>query len=1169
MSSSLQPGLLALHSNRSENLVETVAYWLGRNPLGPLEEEVILVQSNAMAEWLKMELASRGGVCAATRVELPARFLWRTYRQVLGRESVPSDSPLDKIPMTWRIMTLLPGLLSLTEFAPVRGFLRADEPDRTLQLAARLADQFDQYQIYRARWLGAWAEGRDVLLRADGSVVPVPADQLWQPALWRAILETLTPAQLECIRPRIEDRFLERLQSGAALPDEVARRVTVFGVSQFPLSSLQAVAALSVHSQILLAVFNPCRFFWADIIAGNELLRTVRRRHALRGNLELSHISAEDMHNHANPLLASWGRQSRDFVRQLDFFDDAERARRDFDLPRHDLFDEDSGPHPSLLRQVQDNIRDLVPVQESRAQCVTLSPDDRSIVFQVAHSQVRELEILQDHLLGLFAQDRADATDTPLQPRDIVVMVPDIEKMAPAVRAVFGQYRREDLRYIPFDISDLGAKSASPLIGALEWLLALPQQRCRMSELVDLLDVPAIAARFGLKPEDLPQLNAWMVGAGIRWGLDAAHRARLGLDACGDQNSALFGLHRMLLGYCSGMPVQEGADTSFDEIEPYAEVGGLDAALAGSLFHLLQTLKGWWSQAIEQVTPDEWVERGRRLLEAIASPCDDTDRQAIQSLSDALNAWRDACEQARFVDPVPLAVFRAAWLEALNLPSLARRFRAGGVTFCSLMPLRVVPFEVVCLLGMNDGDYPRSATRSDFDLMGLTGMSMPGDRSRRDDDRQLMLEALLSARRQFYVSWSGRSVRDNSEQPASVLVSQLRDYLAAVWGPQVLTERTTEHPLQPFSRRYFERNSPLVTYAREWHAAHDAQMSDDVSASALAPFAPDPANPLTITHLVRFLRNPVRAYFRARLSVVFDEDDEEPADEESWSVAGLERYGLVQALLDQAPTDASPDQLRAYLAKSLRQIRLAGRLPISGIGEFALQQLNDAVCPMLLAWAGLRQRYAHACPRQTLRLVQAGAVLEDWIDNLRTCGAGLSGQIPDNAQVADSADDATVWIQLEPVRLCNIKDGKIRDLREDKLLGAWVRSLACAASGARVTGLIVDQDAVIVLQPVDAGLARATLLDLLTLWVDGMAGPLPLPLRTSLEVAQGRDATEAYEGGYEVAGEVKDMCLARVFPDFEALEHDGALRRLAPQIHGRLLEWVKTHCEARLHGESA
>ncbi|MFT2526078.1 hypothetical protein ACMWQA_26900, partial [Escherichia coli] len=82
-----------------------------------------------------------------------------------------------------------------------------------------------------------------------------------------------------------------------------------------------------------------------------------------------------------------------------------------------------------------------------------------------------------------------------------------------------------------------GARASSPLAVALQWLLRLPQQRCRLSELCDLLDVPAIAARMGLAADDLPQLTRCMAGAGIRWGLNAPQRGALGLQACGEHNS--------------------------------------------------------------------------------------------------------------------------------------------------------------------------------------------------------------------------------------------------------------------------------------------------------------------------------------------------------------------------------------------------------------------------------------------------------------------------------------------------------------------------------------------------------------------------------------------------------------------------------------------------------
>ncbi|MBE0546965.1 MAG: exodeoxyribonuclease V subunit gamma, partial [Rubrivivax sp.] len=177
---SITPGLLVLHGNRAEVPAEAVFEWLRRHPLQPLEEEVFLVQSNGVAEWLKMSLATHDGICAATRVELPARFLWRAYRQLLGREAVPAQSALDKLPLTWRLMQLLPTLLDRAGFEPVAGFLRGGDAGRRLQLAQRLADLYDQYQVYRGDWLESWGQGRDVLPRLPGQAAEtLPADQAW------------------------------------------------------------------------------------------------------------------------------------------------------------------------------------------------------------------------------------------------------------------------------------------------------------------------------------------------------------------------------------------------------------------------------------------------------------------------------------------------------------------------------------------------------------------------------------------------------------------------------------------------------------------------------------------------------------------------------------------------------------------------------------------------------------------------------------------------------------------------------------------------------------------------------------------------------------------------------------------------------------------------------
>ncbi|MCZ2498751.1 exodeoxyribonuclease V subunit gamma [Xylophilus sp. Kf1] len=1135
MTSPIQTGLLVLHSNRAEWLGEAVFEWIARHPLQPLEEEVFLVQSNGVAEWLKMTLADHQGVCAAARVELPGRFLWRAYRQVLGRDAVPAQSVLDRLSMTWRLMALLPDVAGRPGFEPLARFLADGDMGRRLQLAERLADLYDQYQVYRSDWLAAWEAGDDRLPSPGTAGTPLAADQCWQSGLWRELLATLDDAGRAAIRSRLHGRFVAALQSGQPTARPVARRVVLFGMTHVPMQTLEALAALSTRAQVVLAIPNPSQYHWADIIDGRELLRLARRRQPLRQGRELADVPLQDMHAHGHPLLAAWGRQSRDFVRQLDAFDDAETARQRFSGTKIDLFTDEPGS--SLLQQVHAAIRDLEPLPAERRPPVPRA--DRSIVFHVAHSTQREVEILHDQLLALLAAPADGAP--PLQPRDIVVMVPDIAGFAPAIRSVFGQYRRGDARFVPFDIADLQERGNNPLLVALEWLLRLPQQRCRASEVRDLLDVPAVAGRFDLDAADLPRLAQWMDGAGIRWGLDAVQREDLGLGACGEQNTWMFGLRRMLLGFAGGAGAMP-----FDGIEPYAEVGGLEAALAGSLADLLTVLTDWWREAGTAAAPAAWGERLRALAARVFEPSGERERLTLSAALDALRDWLEACDTAGFDQPVPLSVVREAWLAGIDAPNLERRFRAGGVTFCTLLPMRAIPFEVVCLLGMNDGDFPRRADRSDFDLMGLPGQRRPGDRSRRDDDRQLMLEALLSARRVLYVSWVGRSVRNNSEQPPSVLVSQLRDYLRAVWGDTVLPERTTEHPLQPFSRRYFEAGE-LFTHAREWRAAFvpaEADAGDAAAAATGLAKAPQAqaAPRLTVAMLAQFLRNPVRQFFQQRLAVVFTQEDEASPDDEPFALDGLEDFGLLaQVTGELSGRDATgPESLAQSVQDTLARTRRAGRLPMAEIGRRAEIRLVESAVPMLSQWQAVQRDHPRAAEKAPLRYGTAGLEVDDWLDGLRLDARG---------------EGEPAWLQLVASRLCS--PGERPVLRPDKLLGAWVRSLVAAACGVVAHGVLVGRDATVTIAPMAQADARARLDDLLAAWRAGMAAPLPVACLTALAALSGDHAEATYEGdGHFMSAEADEACLARVYPDFEALTADGSFDTWAGLLYRPVLEWM-------------
>ncbi|NMG46281.1 exodeoxyribonuclease V subunit gamma [Aromatoleum toluvorans] len=1152
-------GLMVIHGNHPEALRDVLVAWMKRHPLAPLENELILVQSNGIAQWLKMALAADEaaggcGIAAALDAFLPSRFVWQAYRAVLGMEAVPEVSPFDKPRLVWRLMRLLPALLARAEFAPLARFLSDDEDLRKRhQLAERLADLFDQYQMYRADWLAAWADGDDVILTARGAREPLPAAQRWQPALWRALLDDVGAAAAGSGRAAVHTRFLAavaRLQ-GAPRPTALPRRVMVFGISSLPAQTLEVLAAIAQWSQVLLCVHNPCEHYWADIIADKDLLRAGRSRQARRADMP-EVLAEEALHLHAHPLLAAWGKQGRDFIGLLDEHDAGEaRARYAPQFAelsqRIDLFE----PHgeDSLLHQLQDDIRDLRPLAETRARWPALDPaSDPSIRFHVAHGPQREVEILHDQLLAAFNADAG------LRPRDVIVMVPDIDAYAPHIQAVFGLMDADDPRFIPFTVADQGLRHHDPLLNAVEKLLGLPQSRVAVSDVLDLLEVPALRARFGIDEDEVPLLHRWVRGANIRWGLHAEQRASLGLPEGAGQNSWLFGLRRMLLGYAVG--AARDADGAWQGIEPYDEIGGLDAGLVGPLAALLERLDASWRMLRDPATVDGWCVRLRGLLADFFDPADGSGAFTLQRLEAALQAWQEACAAAELVEALPLSVVREHWLAQLDESGLSQRFFAGAVTFATLMPMRAIPFRHVCLLGMNDGDYPRTRVPMDFDLMGRD--YRPGDRSRREDDRYLFLEALLSARERLHVSWVGRSIHDNTERPPSVLVGQLRDHLAVGWrlagqdgdaaGERLVAALTVEHRLQPFSADYFPADgaaTPLFTYAREWREGLAA------AAAVAAPGALPPleeTEPLTLRELADFLKEPAKVFLRRRLGVYFELPDPSSEDHEPFALDALENWQLqdelIAAQLDALRHDAPREEA---LARTLARIERRGEL---APGHFAALMQAQLAEPM----ENLFERYAKALadwpeavkPDEEIMFEHAvrgtHLVVADRLGSLRRGADGRRGRI-----VLERSGVVT----------------KHKKYRRDKLLRHWIAHVAGHLAGAPLTSHVVGKVGDAPMEALDVEAARGWFRSLLDAWHEGLARPLPLAAQTAFawidaggrsdtpkDSDAGRAARLAYEGdGFWRRGEVEDSpYLARAWPDFDALWADGEFARRADTL---------------------
>ncbi|GAB2795557.1 exodeoxyribonuclease V subunit gamma [Halomonas shantousis] len=1154
-----------LHANHLEDLRDLALTLIARQPLPPLVPETFLVQSNGMAQWLRIALAEKDGIAASVDFPLPSSFVWRAYRAVLG-DQIPLQSPFDKGPLTWRLMRLLPGLLAREDFSPLAHYLHDDRDGagdgrKTWQLAAKLADLYDQYLVYRPDWIAAWEAGETAL--GD-----LPDDQRWQPILWRALLDDAPQDERQCHRAALHRRYLDRARRLETLPAVLPPRLFVFGISALPAQTLEALHALSGVMDVVLMITNPCRYYWGDVVADRDAIKRLGRlsgartaRHPEAPRLE--GIDGEGLHLRANPLLSGWGTQGRDFIVGLYEFESAHPFDLETDAFRDVVADvaeegvEDAMQNAAgrvavpLLAQLQQEILDLVHPGERAEEeggPREIAPEDRSLSLVSAHSPLREVEILHDRLLEAFERDPS------LKPRDVIVMVPDIDRYAPFIDAVFGQVPVNDPRHIPFTIADRLASQADPLLACVLHLLELPQRRLGVSEILDALDVPAFRRRFAIEAHELDRLRQWLAGSGVRWGLDRDHRRALGLPDLHD-NTWAFGLERMLLGYAVGaVDTWSAAETigepgaarahAFDGIAPYDEVGGLEADLAGRLASLIQTLEHHCRILRTTATPQQWVARLRELLDACLAPQDAAEHDILARIDQAIESWHGDCECADFAEPLSLVVVRDALTGALDDGGLAQRFLAGKVNFATLMPMRAIPFREVHLLGMNDGDYPRSRLPQDFDLMA--GRGRAGDRSRRDDDRYLMLEALLSARDRLSLSWVGRDQRDNVERPPSVLVNELLDCVALGWRPagEAFDERALwrrlveEHPLQPFSARYFRQDSSFATYERSWETLHlrDRAASDATPNVTLAPDVA-PEAPLGLGALETLLRLPPRVCIGERLGVVFRDVQVPDEDAEPFYPDGLEIHMLKRELLvagRDGPEGTGFDHAVARLMHD-------GRLPALGFGEALLQRLSGPLTAQLTRWRALTAELEALPPVQVTsryRCPDSGVevTFEERLDGLARDAAGRLWR----------------W-QLEPGhygRFSLDRQGCLAQWgKPHRLFGAWLAQQALAANGLRVHVGALFEDREVVLTPPDASVASHRLQQLLGLWWQARQAPLACaPELAFVWLAPQPDVTEATRnmGDSESLAQAREA--ARVRYEESSFNGMAALRDSEPLL---------------------
>lgn len=908
------PGFYLFKSNRTEKLAEMLSDRL-RESGDPMSPETILVQSRGMQRWLSLQIAEKNGICANIDFPFPKHFAKKLFKDIIG---LPEKYPFSREIMTWDIMSLLPGFSGRPAFECVDNYISGEETEMKLfQLSGKIADIFDQYLIFRPELIMEWDAARNPLTRLPHSE--------WQAELWRKLSLEIGEGSQHLASMKYS--FLEKIRT-KELNGRLPKRVSVFGISSLPSFYMDIFKALSEKIEIDFYYLNPCREFWECALSEKETARLAKGE----DDEFAMHFDA------GNSLLASAGKTGREFFSLI----------MNIEGNEFEAFEDPS--EESALKCIQSDILNLQNRGSDTPKKV-LSRSDNSVQAHSCHSEAREIEVLFDVLLNLFK------TNKGLRPRDIVVMAPDISIYAPYIDAVFGCPEKDNMK-IPYSVADRRVAEINSVSETFLDILSLHQKRTTSMEVMKILESPSVQSRFGMAETDLPSIKGWLRDSGVRWGISSESRKKLGLPEY-NENSWQFGLDRILLGYA--LPPDEDKGL-FSGIFPF-ETSEAESKTLGAFISFINALFAKTANLENKMTLKEWSETLNDILETFFAS-DKTTEKEIQELRSIINEGgiSKASGVSSFREKISCGVILSFLKQRLgNEPSQAGFFN-GGITFCSLLPMRSIPFKTICLLGMNDGDFPRNPMRAGFNLMEKSKRLCDPDK--RNEDKYLFLETLLSARENVIISYVGQSLKDNSKIPPSPLVSELCDYLEGAFemedGQKATEHIITEHPLHPFSPQYFKGGNKFFSFSEENCAAAEASLSnrgDRKNIIAELPPPPDMARSISLNDLINFFMNPSKFLLTKRLNIFADANDGDELEErEIFKLDKLQEYLIKQELLEAslAGKDAG---------SRFDIIRASGRLPLGSAGETAFEKLESQAA--LLAETALSE-FSSERPESTI-----------------------------------------------------------------------------------------------------------------------------------------------------------------------------------------------------------
>jgi exodeoxyribonuclease V gamma subunit len=1060
-------------AERADALVHGLGRVLASAPADPFTPDVVAVPSKGVERWIAQSLSSvlgtqagrADGVCANVVFPSPGRLVREAV--AAGSGIAADDDPWARHRLPWPLLEVIDDCASedwCRTLGRHLGLLDgAVDQGRRMAVAQKLAGLFTAYGAQRPTMVRDWLGRRDT----DGYGKSLDSDHLWQAELWRRLrshIDVDSPAE------RVDEAITKLREAPEAV--DLPERLSVFGPTRLSTAEIQVIDALAARREVHLWLPYPSSGLWehiAEATASRGMEQIPARRDDPTADAP------------AHPLLRSLGRDAREMQLRLTAHTSVERDEH--------LAVEASSD--TLLSALQQDIH----ADRGPGGTHQLADDDTSLQVHACHGRQRQVEVLREVLLGLLADDPT------LEPRDIIVMCPDIESYAPLIAATFGLSapELEDAdggasgnahpgHRLSIRLADRSLRQTNPVLAVAARLLELADSRLTASEVLDLAAMPPVRRRFRLDDDSLERVGDWVRRSGVRWGLDADARSAYGLDQV-HQNTWRSGLDRILVG----VTMDEDDLRTVDGTLPLDDVDSTEIDLAGRLAELLDRLGATVESLNTEQTLDKWLAALADAVESLVavSPQDSWQlSQARWQLTDTLTS----AEGHAAGTTLRLSDVRALLGERLKGRPTRANFRTGALTMCTMVPMRSVPHRVVCLLGLDDGVFPRTTHVDGDDI--LARRPRVGERDARAEDRQLFLDAILAAKERLVCIYSGADERTGAPRPPAVPLGELLDVVdrtAHVSEGRVRDRILKRHPLQPFDQRNFEpgklvRDKPfsfdLSAYDGSRALLHDRAPRPPFLVNPV----PEREPPLTVEldALVRFLEHPVKGFMRQRLEVSATDDEEEPSDAIPVDPSGLEKWSVGDRLLRAGVAGLPADT-------AVRAEWLRGDLPPGRLGDDIVTPISTQVAELVDLSAQLR----------SIEPTQAD------VSVALPSGITLAGTVP---SIHGACIVRVVYSKLSP---------KHR-------LRAWVYLLALQAHApdgewrAATIGRNPDRRGPDVVNSFLSGVgpqdALAHLDTLVRIYRTGLTFPLPLPPDTSCRYAEKRAEGKSVGTAVKFAG---------------------------------------------------